>query len=186
MNKIYLGMIAACVVMLFSIIVISVWSISVLNHEAKLRVLIEAKQKDNESEFDNMWKKIKQVAQIPEEKKNALKEIFVSYSESRSKINAGGKNLMMSWVKESVPSVDLKIYDQLANIITASRDSWTMRQKELIGLKSEHDYMFENIPQCWVVASREDKRPHIVIITSDKSKEAIKTGSDNDVDLFKK
>jgi hypothetical protein len=101
------------------------------NTAASLKTSYEMKIKANQASFDDMWKKIKQAAQVPEQKKEAFKEIFNSYASSRS---TGGDNQTMTWIKESVPNVDLKVYDQLMNIITGSRDTWTMKQTELVSI----------------------------------------------------
>jgi len=184
MSKGMMAAIGCSTVGLLGIIICVVYVVGTLNQEARVRVTITAKIKDNESEFDNMWKKIAQIAQVPEAKKNALKDIFVSHADARGKGQGGGA--MMLWVKESVPNADLKVYDKLMNIINSSRDAWTMRQKELIDLKRAHDQMFETIPSSFIVSSRESLRPEITVITSTKSKEAMATGKDDDVDLFGK
>jgi len=82
------------------------------NTAASLKNSYEMKIKANEGEFNNLWKKIKQSAQVPEQKKNAFKEIFNSYASSRS---TGGENQTMTWIKESVPNVDLKVHPLLRN-----------------------------------------------------------------------
>ena len=42
------------------------------NREVALRTAIEQKQVDNKSEFDNMWKKISQVAQVTDAQKEEI------------------------------------------------------------------------------------------------------------------
>jgi len=169
---------------LFSVIFL-VSIISTMNTEARLRTSIEAKQKDNTSEFDNMWKKISQVAQIPEQKKNALMSIFNSHAESRSGGQSGGS--LALWIKESVPNVDLKVFDNLQNIIIAARDRWTMRQKELIDLERERTQMFRTIPSniYLAIAGRQESDVKIVVITSSRTEKTFETGKDDDVKLFK-
>lgn len=168
----------AVVVLIVSVIG---YVIGVKNDEVALRVLAEAKQTDNTSEFDNMWKKISQVAQVTDEQKNALKEIFVEHAQART--TEGGGSLM-KWVQESVPNVDLSVYKNLQNMIMASRDAWTMRQKELIDIKREHDKLLRTIPSCWVLGGV--KPLEIVVITSTKTTAVFKTGKDDDVNLFQK
>lgn len=111
--------------------------IGTFNTEASLRVAIEQKQVDNRNEFDNLYKKISQVAQVSEKSMSSLKDIVCGYAEARK--GADNPNLIMNWIKESVPTVDLSTMNNLQNIIAGSRDSFTMRQKELLDLKREHD-----------------------------------------------
>ena len=67
MNKTLIAVIAVAAVL----VMMASCSIGTLNTENRLRNLVESKQKDNTSEFDNMWKKIQQVAQVPAEKRDA-------------------------------------------------------------------------------------------------------------------
>ena len=153
------------------------------NREVTLRTTIEAKQKDNNSEFDNMFKKISQVAQVSEKQLAALKDIFVSYAEGRS---PKSDKQLMTWVTESVPHVDTSTMNNLQNIITGSRDSWTMRQKELVDLSREHTTLLRLFPGSMLFGILGRKPIDITIVTSSRTKEAFATGKDDDTDVFKK
>lgn len=157
--------------------------ISIRNDDAKLRNLIAAKQKDNESEFDNMWKKIKSVAQVTEAQKDALKEIFVEHAKARGGV---GNTKIMTWLKESVPNVDLSTYNNLQNIIVGSRDAWTQRQKELLDIKREHDNLIDVWPSGLVLGMMGREKVDITIVTSTRTTEVFKSGKDDDVDVFDK
>jgi translation initiation factor 6 (eIF-6) len=65
--------------------------VGTLNSEVDLRVLLNNKQKDNENEFDNKWKKINMVVQVPEAQKAALKDIIIGNAQARAMGN--GANL---------------------------------------------------------------------------------------------
>jgi len=71
-------------IIVLTVFVLGATVIGTFNKEVQLRVTIEQKQVDNTSEFDNMWKKISQVAQVTEGQKNAIKEILVGYADARS------------------------------------------------------------------------------------------------------
>ncbi len=158
--------------------------ISTSNTEATLRTAIETKQKDNQSEFDNLFKKISQVAQVSEKQMSALKDIFVSHAEARTGDNDGGS--LMKWVQESVPNVDTSTFKNLQNIITSSRDAWTMRQKELLDLSREHTKLLRIFPSNIILSMLGRKEINIVIITSSRTQAAFETGKDDDTDVFKK
>ena len=168
-------------VVLIAILIVVIMKISYVNKEVRLRKTIEAKQLDNTSEFDNMWKKVKQVAQVTDEAKNALIEIFQKHAAARSTGQQGGS--LMLWIKESIPDAkaNTDLYKNLMNVLTSSRDAWTMRQKELIGLKNEYDILCESVPSKWFVTQRDIK---ITIITSTKTEKTFQEGKDDDVDLF--
>lgn len=176
-------LIAIGIILLVSIIGFAGCSVSYTNTEAGLRNAIKAKQRDNESEFDNLWKKISQTAQVDEAARATLKDVLVSHAAART---TGGSQdgSLMKWVTESVPNVDLSTTKQLMNIITGSRDAWTMRQKELLDLKRQHDDTLTKLPSRFFVSMFGNPTPiDVQIITSTRSTEAMRTGKDDDVDL---
>lgn len=181
MNKMWIFVAGFVGIVLIGAVIFGTYWMNVSNKEVQLRNLIVGKQRDNTSEYDNMWKKIAQVAQVPEEKKNALKEIFTSHAQART---TPSNNVVMNWIKESVPTVNMDIYDSLMNIITSSRDSWTMRQKELIDFKREHDNLIDMFPSSLFVGSR--GKIDIKIITSTKTERVFEQQKDDDITLFQK
>ena len=173
------------VVLAFIVVLVCAMTVmSIYNREVALRTAIEQKQVDNKSEFDNMWKKISQVAQVTDAQKNALMEIFQGYAKARS--GGDNKNLLMTWLQESVPNVDTTTFNNLQNIITGSRDSFTMRQKELLDLKREHDKLLRSFPSNIILGMFGKKPIDVVIVTSTKTDESFKTGKDDDINVFKK
>jgi len=152
------------------------------NTEVDLRTAIEQKQRDNTSEYDNMWKKISQVAQVTQAQKDALLDIFTKHAEARN--SGGNEGLIMKWIQESVPNVDTSTFNNLQNIITSSRDGFTFRQKELLDLKREHDRILRRFPSGVILSMLGRKPIDVVIVTSSKTDDAFKTGKDDDVNVF--
>ena len=181
MSKGTMTVIVVVAVVLTVAFTVGVMYMSCHNKEVGLRNAITAKQRDNTSEFDNMVKIICQTAQVTDAQKNALKEIFVEHAKARGGLGDGG---VMKWLQESVPNVDTTIYNNLQNIIVASRGRWTERQKELLDLKREHDNVLDKVPSNWFVGGR--SRIEVVIISSERTEKAFQTGKDDNVDVFKK
>ncbi len=166
-------------VVVITIVIIIGMYVTYSNAEVRLRNTITAKQTDNKSEMDAMWKTISQTAQVTEEQKNALMEIFNGYAQART--GEGGGSLM-KWVQESVPNVDQSTYRNLQNIITAQRDGFKFRQKELLDLKREHDNLIDTLPSKLFVGGR--GKINVVIVTSTRTEGAFQSGKDDDVNLF--
>jgi hypothetical protein len=150
------------------------------NQEVMLRNLITNKQTDNTSEFDNMWKKISQVAQVSEKDRASLRDIFVAYAEART--GTENEKAIMDWVQESVPAISSDTMKNLQNIITASRDAWTMRQKELIDAKREHDNLIDKFPSNLFIGNR--GKIDIKVITSTKTEKVFDERKDDDTKVF--
>ena len=168
--------------------VILVWLVcavvGVSNQEVTLRTMIETKQKDNKSEFDNMWKKIAGVAEVTQAQKDALKEILIGYANARS--TGDGKDLIMKWVQESVPNIDTTTFNNLQNIIVSSRDAWTFRQKELLDLSREHTILLRRFPEGFILTSFMGRKLiDVTIVTSTKTEKVFEAGKDDDVGVFK-
>ena len=132
---------AVAAVGLLVLLILFMYGVSVNNKEVVLRNTILAKQRDNTNMYDKMWKTIAQTAQVTDAQKNALKEIFVAHAQARA---VDSKNLLMAWIKESIPNVDTSTFNKLMAIIVGERDGFAMRQKELLDVKREHDILLES------------------------------------------
>jgi hypothetical protein len=155
------------------------------NVETGQRNLITAKQTDNKNEMDAMWKIIEQNAQVTTEQKNALVEIFNGYANGRT---VEGQGRMMAWIKEVVPdaSPTSKAYLVLMNTITAQREGFKFRQKELLDMKRVHDDILTKFPGVVFATILGRHKIDVVIVTSTRTENAFKSGKDDETDLFKK
>jgi len=183
MSKTKMGLIAAAIVAFLTGLVVLVCVVSAFNGEARLRNAITAKQKDNASEYDNMWKKISQVAQVTDAQKRALLEIFVQHAKARAG-EGRDDGAIFKWIKESVPNVDTSTFNNLQNIITSSRDRFTMRQKELLDFKREHDNLIDIFPSGTILAMFGRQKIEVTIVTSTRTDNAFSTGKDDDAKVF--
>lgn len=167
-----LGVVGLVVIMLI------VGAIGFHNKEVQLRNLIAATQVDNKNSMDNMWKKISQVTQVTDEQKTALMEVFQAYTSGRPQ--GGG---IMTWLQEAVPNVDQSTFQNLQNIITASRDSFKRNQTELLDRNREHDNLIQMFPGN-IYAMIMNRHPiEVTIVTSSRTERAFETGTDDDVSL---
>ncbi len=184
MSKTILILIVMAVVGIVGIGSAAIYGVSTYNTASRIHNLYDSKLVDNTSEFDNMWKKISQTAQIPEAKKNAFREIFEGYATARTGNGDGGS--MMKWVQESIPNPDLSEYKDVMNIITGSRDSWTNRQKELVDIARQYNEMLSVFPSNIFLGLFGMTKIDAKVVTSSRTDNAFKTGKDDDTDLFKK
>jgi len=184
MNKVWIVVLGLLGIIVLTVLVLGASVISTFNREVSLRTTIENKMTDTKSEFDNLWKKISQVAQVTDAQKNAIKDILIGYADARSQ-GRDGNATFINALREAVPNLDLSAFNNLQNIIVGSRDAFTMRQKELIDLKREHDKLLRSFPSNIVLGMFGRKEINITIITSSRTEETFKTGKDDDVDVFK-
>ena len=177
----YLILLVIAVVLAVGLGSLAIYGVSTYNTASRLHNLYDAKLVDNTSEFDNMWKKISQTSQIPEAKKNALREIFEGYAAARTGNGGGGE--MMKWVQESIPNPDLSEYKDVMNIIVGSRDSWTNRQKELIDIARQYNEMLSVFPSNVFLRLLGFEKIVPKVVTSSRTEQSFATGKDDDVNL---
>ncbi len=151
--------------------------VEVLNSENHLANVINAKQKDNKSEMDAMWKTIEQTAQVSKAHKDSLIEIFNGYASARTGNGKGGS--LANWIKEAVPNVDLSTFNNLQNIISAKRDGFAQRQKELLGLSSAHNDIIGGVWSGFVCKVFGRHAINVTIVTSTRTENAFETGKDD-------
>lgn len=158
-----------------------VW-IGASNTEVSLRNAIGAKQQANTATFDNMYKQIDQVAQVTDEQKNALKEIFIEHARART--GEGSDRAVMKWITESVPNIDTSAYKNLQNVIVGARNSFTGDQVALLDLKREHDNVITKFPSSLFVGGR--GKIDVQIVTSERTGKAFSTGKDENTKVFQR
>lgn len=166
-------------IFLFVVILVS-WGVGTSNKEVRLRRAIEAKMSDNKSELSNMMQKISQTVQIGDRQAQKTLELITGYAEARGGVKEGG---LVSALHEAIPGQDLAAYEKLLPIVTAARDRWTMRQKELIDLKREHDTLRTIFPASMIVGGRPEIA--IVVVATGKATRAMETGIEDEETLFK-
>jgi hypothetical protein len=172
-NLIIAGSIA--LVLLFT----GIYFIGTYNTQNTLLNTYNMKIKDNQSEFDNMFKKIGQSVQVTKAQQDSIKEIIVANATART--TSGGD--LMKMVTESIPNIDTKTFQNLQNIIVGSRDGFTFRQKELVGIAEEYNKNLSVFPRNIILGVLGFKKLDPLVITSSHTKEVFSSGEDNEVEL---
>ena len=181
MSKLLLAGLGAFGVLTLIVVVLFASGVSVYNDAARLKNTYEAKVDANRGELDNLKKKISQVAQVSDEQMKSLENIFVKHAEARS---SKSENQLMTWIKESVPNVDQKTFINLQNVIVGSRDSWTMRQTELVDISREYNQRLVVFPGNVFLKLMGFEKIIPKVITSTSTEKAFATGKDDDTELF--
>lgn len=169
-------------VVLLLVAVFGLMYASASNREVSVRQKIEAQQKNLEVVFDNTWKVIQQTAEVADQYKEAFAKIYPELMQGRYGNARGGA--LLSFITESNPTFDTKMYEKVANAIESQRNTFTAAQSALIDYKREHDTLLKTIPSSWFVGSRPEVE--IRLVTSARTDAAFSTGKDDDVQVFKK
>ena len=152
------------------------------NKEIRARNLTYAQQQVCMAFYDAMWKIIQQEADVADQYKQAFENIYPEIMEGRYGNARGGA--LLSFIQESNPNFDIRLYENLQNAIEAKRTEFFNEQKKLIDLQLAHKNIIQLWPGRWFVGDRDTIV--ITVITSAKTKEAYQTGEENKIDVFQK
>jgi len=159
--------------------------ISTSNQEVDLRNRFKQKMDERTAFYDKMWKTISQKSSV------ALKNDS-SFAKNVNAIMAGRKDaqgIFMKWVQESNPNSNFEavssLYADLSRAIEAQRDGFFMEEKMIQSIVLEHDNIMTKFPSGWILTTFMNRtRLTYKPITSDRTDEVIKSGKDNNVDVF--
>jgi hypothetical protein len=175
-------------VVLISLVIMGLWLglsyFSYSNKEIGLRNQLKAQQQSVQVVFDNTWKIISQTAEVSDQYKQTFSEVYPKIMEGRYGDPKERKGALLSFITESNPQFDTKLYEKVAVAIEAQRTIFTNEQKTLIDMKREHDNLRQLFPGSMFLASRTEFE--IKLVTSSKTEKSFETGKDDDTKLFGK
>ena len=90
----------------------------------------------------------------------------------------------MKWIKESNPNFDTSLYKDVMDAVEIQRTQFMKAQERMLDIKREHDMLCKTYPSKWFITN--DSEIEYIVVSSSRSKNAMTTGKDDDVDLFKK
>jgi hypothetical protein len=166
-----------------SAIVLGGTAIGTYNSAASLKNLYESKVAANKGELDNVKKKIGQSGQVTQMQMESLGKIYNEHAAART---PNTDRLLVNWVKEVAPTVDQSTFKQLINVVTSSRDAWTMRQTELVDISRQYNDKLVTFPSNIFLGFMGFQKIDPKVITSTSTEEAFETGRDDDAKVFSK
>lgn len=151
--------------------------VSYNNDEVSLRNRIAAQQDASRVVYDNTWKIIKEQAGVADKYKEAFAGIYPALMEGRYGNARGGA--LLSFVQESNPTFEPRLYEKLANSIESQRTTFTMEQRKLRDLKNSHDTLLDAWPGSWLLAGR--AKVDVTLVTSTRTEGTFQSGKDDEL-----
>lgn len=152
---------------------------SYTNAEIRQRNLVETEKVNYEASYDQLFKTLQQVAQVPEAAKKAFKEMYIPLMEARY---GNEDQMLMKWIQEQNPVFDFSLYANVQKAVETHRETFFQAGRKLKAMQMEHVNMLTTVPSRWFVGDKDSIK--VTIVTSTKAKKVIETGVDNDVNLF--
>lgn len=153
---------------------------SCVNQEAGL----EAQYKQNQNNYDSMYKRVMEVAGITDKYADDFKNIYDGVMKNRYGEN--GADAVFQMITEQNPQLDASVYKQVQQVIESSRESFMKDQKALLDKKQVYVAYLERIPTGPVARIMGFPRKDLTkfdIVSSDRTEKAFETKKDEPMDL---
>jgi len=153
----------------------------------RLEARIKAQYQQNQNNYDNMWKKFKEMAQVPGQYVEDMKKIWGDTM--RGRYGEDGSKALFQFIKEQNPQLDPSLYTKLQAAIEAGRNSFATEQQQLLDIKREYEVVLQGNRALfvgWLFGFPKINLDEYGIVTSDQTQETFKSKKADEVDLFNK
>lgn len=182
MKKVFLGIgLFVAIILLIGIISgATIWSHR--NTAVSLEERIDAQYTVNKSNYDNMWKRFKEMTQVTELQAKQVKDVYEDLISGRY----NDADLLFKMVKEDNPKLDTSVYTQLQREISAGRQQFDNNQKQITDIVREYNtYVRKHIVMAYLT-KRIPMDINKFVVTSEKTEETFKNKKDDEVNLLGK
>lgn len=189
MNKtvlLVLGVLAALGVVtatVFGLMVVTTNNTCV-TYEASLKA-----QKDvTKSNYDNFWKGVKEVAQVPSQYSKDMKETYTAIMGARYEKN---NKVLMNWITEANPNFDASMYKQVQQVIESGRNDFHATQTTMIDKARAYKTYVGKFPTSFLARLAGHPGPDFKWsdyepVTSGETEDAFQTRKDKALNVFDK
>jgi len=165
-------------------VVIAVTSVIGINNDCvKQEAGIVAQYKQNQNNYDNMWKKFKEAASVTSMYTDDLKKVYDGAIQGRYQ---NAQNVMMNWIKEHNPDFDASMYKNLQVMVESGRNTFESNQKMLLDKKRNYEVSIGSFPAVFVARLLGFPKIDLSkydIVTSGQTQEAFETKKADEIKL---
>lgn len=164
------------------------------NTAQSFEVDIPAQYTETQNVYDNGWKKVVEIAQIPEMQAQQVKDVYAGVMTGR--YGANGSKALTQVIFEQNPHLNSEVYTNVQRTVESFHDSFQASQTNLIARKQEYA-KFVTATTAAIFYNGIGHYPHIKIgvpngtqddfqiVTSDKTQNDFKTHKSEPLNLLK-
>mgnify|MGYP001605686954 FL=1 len=154
------------------------------NTAVKMENGVKAQYDQNKNNYDNYFKKLKEVVQVPEMYIEDMKKLWDGVMTGR--YGKEGSKAMFQWIQERNPKVDASLYNKVQDVIEGGRNSFEADQKMLIDKKREYENLLGVFPNSFLAGFLGFPKINLAdyaIVTSGETEEIFKTKKSEPIKL---
>lgn len=173
-----IGLGIAAVILLTAIITgANLWShrMEIISLEQR----IDAQYVTNQSNYDNMWKRFKEMTQVTELQAEQFKDVYTGLITGRYE----DSELLFKMVSENNPQMGTEVYTNLQNAIESGRTSFANDQKTITDIIREYNTQIQRYVILNMFMNRQQKDAKDFIITSERTQNAFDSGKDDEIKI---
>ena len=158
--------------------------ISTNNELVSLEQGLQAQYDQNRNNYDNMFKKFQEIAQVPSMYADDMKKVYDGAIQGR--YGKDGSKAMFQWIQEHNPNFDASLYRQIQQVIESGRNDFEANQKTLLDKKRVYLTQIKQFPTniiAGMLGFPKIDLSKIDILTSDRTEQAFKTKKDEPIKL---
>lgn len=179
--KVLLGLVAVLVVLG----VVGVSSVIGINNSlVEQENGLTAQYKQNQNNYDNMTKKVLEVAQVPAMATEDLEKLTKAAISGR--YGSEGSKAVFQFIQEQNPTVSADLYSKVQTVIEAGRNSFEADQKVLLDKKRIYQNNLNTFPNVFIakfLGFPKIDLDKIDIVTSNRTEKAFDTKKDESIKL---
>ena len=145
---------------------------------------LKAQQEQVKNNYDNMWKRFREMSQVPSMYVGDLKKVFDSAMQGR--YGKDGSKSVFAWIQEHNPTIDSSMYTKIQNAIESGRVSFMAEQEQLLDKKRQYEVVLNSNRGVFVgflFSFPKIDMDKIQILTSDQTEDAFKTKKADEIKL---